>query len=94
MAGNEDFVEESDEVFCKFSCKVIGHSRQGSVDRHKETVTHIQNKKNPKLQKTLQTAFTIRTTARMSNVTVIESWIRASVSASLPYKMIKAESFL
>ena len=85
MAGNEDFFEENDKLFCKFCCKVIDHTRQRSVDRHKENVTHIQNKKNPKLQKTLQAAFTTGTTARMDNVTVIESWIRASVSANLPF---------
>ena len=90
MAGNEDFFDENDDFFCKFCCKVIDHSRQGSVDRHKETVTLIQNKKNPKLQKKLQTTYRQK---QKNNVTGIESWIRASVSDNLPYKMIKAESF-
>ena len=63
MAGNEDFFEENNELICKFCWKVIDHTRQGSVDRHEETVTHTHNKKNPKLQETLQTAFTIGTTA-------------------------------
>ena len=40
--GNEDFFAEDGKLFCRVCCKVVDHTRQGSLDRHKLTEGDFQ----------------------------------------------------
>ncbi len=85
QSKNEDFYEEGGKLYCRPCCKIIDHTRQGSIERHKETQGHLTNKKARKIQKTLNSTLPIATSARFENVAVIEDWVRASCAANIPF---------
>ena len=48
LPGNDDFYAKSGKLFCKLCLKIVDHIRQGSIDRHKETASHIVEKNDSK----------------------------------------------
>ena len=87
MPGNQDFsVNARNELECNLCGKVVDHTRQDSVDKHKDTDMHIRNKANPPtmVQQSLFTTMPIKTTARLANAIVVCDWIRSCAAANIP----------
>ena len=82
--GNEDFYEENGKLYCRPCCKIVDHSRQGSIERHKESDGHKRNILKKKKQITLKSTFKISTSARLHNVACVTSWVKACTSANIP----------
>ena len=59
MTGNEDFYEETGKLYCRPCCKIVDHSRQVSIERHKESDGHKRNILKKKKQITLKSTFKI-----------------------------------
>ena len=83
-AGNEDFFAEDEKLFCRICCKVVDHTRQGSLDRHKLSEAHKNNKNRNLKQKTLKTTLSISTNVKLENVALINSWVRSCAAANIP----------
>ena len=85
--GNNDFYAESGKLFCRVCIKVVDHTRQGSVDRHKATEMHKRNKVSKLQQKTPTTTFPIPTTAKYENITNICYWVKMLAGANIPFNV-------
>ena len=84
-ARNQDFYSEKGKLFCKFCCKIVDHSRQSSLDKHRQTESHIANKRQPQRQKSITTAFLIPNEARLENVKLITDWVKMCAGANIPF---------
>ena len=62
QAQNKDtFYEDGGIVLCKICNCAVDHSRQPSLDQHKKTKKHQDNKKVPQnKQKTITTSFAVQ----------------------------------
>ena len=78
-AGNEDFFAEDGKLYCRVCCKVVDHTRQGSLSRHKLSETHKKNKNKNFQQKTLA----ITSNVKLESAGLITNWVRASAAANI-----------
>ena len=86
QSGNEDFYADGDILFCRVCSKAIDHSRQGTINRHKASDVHINNKKKlvPKKQTTIITTMNAQTTAKLENLALVSDFVRMLTAANLP----------
>ena len=86
QSGNEDFYADGDILFCRVCSKAIDHSRQGTINRHKASDVHINNKKKlvPKKQTTIIRTMNAQTTAKLENLALVSDFVRMLTAANLP----------
>ena len=82
--GNETFYAEGDTLLCRVCCKIIDHSRQSTLDRHKKSDSHVKNKSKGIIQKTLTTTFPVPNQAKLENVILINAWVRTCAATNAP----------